>query len=704
MKYLFKLDFMQSPFSSAFARATLLSAGIATLAGHEDPRPPVHKNESVTTTQISPESSVDLPRNWRDYPSQVRTFLDNAPLINNKDNAPLTQASHVALVFINTNCPLAARSIDKLNSLQQQFAQSINLRIVAVFSRQNDDAEKIAAFKEKYDAKIALLRDERHLLADMLHAERSPEVFLLDARCKIIYRGAIDDGQQAKGTTAVRNDFLSEVLTSLRDHLPIEHTITDAEGCFIDRPNLTQIYPTFNRDIGPLVETHCTYCHRPGDVGSVIPLTDIGEISDSAHTLSERVSDRYMPPWRPDLRYGQFSNESALDVNEIWAFRKWAERNTPQGSENSPYQIAAQSTSEIQRLADPDALVHMTEDGAENLYYTVPKKSDLEGLEDLPYQHFIVKTDFGEDKWLIASEVRAMAPEVVHHINVFIVKEDDSLVTRSAFANRMAKAYAQRELGIDHKEFDHVYKLYGAGMRRQLFLIGNYTPSHTALRFSEEHGVLIPRGAEIIFECHYTPNGTETKDRSALALKFADRVPENAFGKQAITRSGAPSLRQLKIEPNGEKELTRTLTFFADAELMSLRPHMHLRGRDFSAYIERPGETPERILYIPSWDYQWQIVYNFKKPVQLPEGTKLHMTYRWDNTANNKLNPNPESSVRFGTKIQNEMGMAWPTYSYLNPDEAEYAEELLERALVNNDQANGASSDEDDRKRQPAAE
>ncbi len=669
----------RSLFNSPFSRVALLGSGMAVGAGCDNfaTSSPAPLPQVVNT--LSPASPLrNGTEDWRAYSKVIADVLPKSQALGGSP-ALHSKAAHTALVFVNSNCPLAARSVEKLNELQSEFGEKIQLNTIAVFSKPDESEEKVEQFARTYGAHFPLIIDPNHILADALHAERSPEVFLLDSEYKLIYRGAIDDKSQVRGSMpSARNDYLREVLNAIRDDKPIEESVTEPQGCFIDRPTLPAIYPTFNDDIGPLIEKHCTYCHRPGDVGSKIPLTHFDEIAGSSTTLAERIGERYMPPWRPDPRYGEFSNDSRLDVNEIWAFRKWAEKNAPVGNSAEPYQIKTSSTVTESRLSNPDEIVYMTpvSKNENEMYYVVPKSGVL------PYEHFRVQTDFGEDKWLVASEVRAMSPEVVHHINVFIVPPVNSAVLENPLVNRMAKAYAMRELGVDPKEFDEVFRLYGPGMKRQLFLIGNYTPSHTALRFSEEHGVLIPRGSEIVFECHYTPNDRcEVKSREAVALKFASAVPDNAYGKQVITRSGAPSLRELKIQPNSTLTLTKTLEYFADAELLSLRPHMHLRGHDFRAYIEEPGKAPRLIMYIPEWDYQLQIVYNYEKPEPLPKGSKLHMTYSWNNTASNPLNEHPEAEVRFGTKIMNEMGMAWPTYAYKNPAEAFEAEQKLEASL-----------------------
>lgn len=649
--------------AAALASAILLPSGCEISSDRAD---------KAATAQLIPVETPVLPpvpsfERWRSYPQAVRDILKEAQVLQNGKPFSLALDRHTALVFANSAADLTETFRGSLNAMAGTYGEKPGVNFVVVLP----ESAELPPSAEMTIPSFFLLHDTAGMLAGLLHAERSGEVLLLDTQQKLVYRGAIDSTGSTTPLATPVIRYLDQVLDALATDTPVKYTVTDAGGPLLSSAAKPHFYPDFTTDIGPLTDKHCTYCHRPGDVGSILPLVDHQSIASSAMDVSERVSERLMPPWRLDSRFGSFANNSQLDVNEIWAFRAWDRLQRPHG--NGAYSLKAVADQTNYRLKNEDAVVHMLPE--EKRGYTVPATGIL------PYQHFFVKTDFGEDKWLVASEIRALAPEVVHHINVFVLHPIDDPILDNRAINAVARRVAARNYGIDPKEFNNVYRLYGAGMKRQLFLIGNYTPSHTALRFSQEHGVLIPRGSEIVFECHYTPNGKETLDRSALALKFASEVPADAFGKQAITRSGAPELRSLQIGPGETKELTRTMTYYADAELMSLRPHMHLRGYDFRAYLDRPGQERELIMYVPAWDYQWQVVYNYENPVQMPAGSKLHLVYRWDNSSSNPFNPAPDESVRFGTKINDEMGMAWPTYSYRNPKEVEQAEALLQDNL-----------------------
>ena len=89
--------------------------------------------------------------------------------------------------------------------------------------------------------------------------------------------------------------------------------------------------------------------------------------------------------------------------------------------------------------------------------------------------------------------------------------------------------------------------------------------------------------------------------------------------------------------------------------LYSIQPHMHLRGRSMKYTAVYPDGREEELLNVPHYDFNWQIVYEFAKPVTLPAGTTVRVDARWDNSANNKYNPSPDQEVYWGEQSWDEM-------------------------------------------------
>ena len=95
--------------------------------------------------------------------------------------------------------------------------------------------------------------------------------------------------------------------------------------------------------------------------------------------------------------------------------------------------------------------------------------------------------------------------------------------------------------------------------------------------------------------------------------------------------------------------------FNQDVELVYMFPHMHVRGKDMTYTLEFPDGTKKTILNVPRYDFNWQLAYNVEQPIRVPKGTKLTVTAHYDNSANNKFNPDPNKTVYYGDMTWEEM-------------------------------------------------
>ncbi len=68
-----------------------------------------------------------------------------------------------------------------------------------------------------------------------------------------------------------------------------------------------------------------------------------------------------------------------------------------------------------------------------------------------------------------------------------------------------------------------------------------------------------------------------------------------------------------------------------------------------------PDGREEELLNVPHYDFNWQIVYEFAKPVTLPAGTTVRVEAMWDNSTKNKYNPRPDQEVFWGEQSWDEM-------------------------------------------------
>jgi Copper type II ascorbate-dependent monooxygenase, C-terminal domain len=235
-----------------------------------------------------------------------------------------------------------------------------------------------------------------------------------------------------------------------------------------------------------------------------------------------------------------------------------------------------------------------------------------------------VPTHFAEDRWIQAAEARPGDRSVVHHIGIYI---------------------------DDH---DPKHKAFGPDTRP---VLACYFPGEQPSVFASGIAKRIPAGADLIFEVHYTPIGTPRSDRSSVGLIFS----KGPVAHRAVTR-GIPN-REFEIPPRTADYPVRSVyTFPRAAHLISLMPHMHLRGKDFLYTAIYPDGSSEILLSVPSYDFAWQAVYRLAEPKRLPRGTRIDCLAHFDNSADNPANPDPDQSVSWGEQSWEEMMIGYIDY------------------------------------------
>jgi len=170
----------------------------------------------------------------------------------------------------------------------------------------------------------------------------------------------------------------------------------------------------------------------------------------------------------------------------------------------------------------------------------------------------------------------------------------------------------------------------------------------------------VPAGSKLVFQMHYTPCGSEQTDRSSIGLIFMD--------KKDVTQqwsTGNASYNKLEI-PAGEANYTveARKTFSRDALLLSLFPHMHVRGKSFRYEVTYPDGKHEVLLDVPRYDFNWQNSFILAEPKRIPKGTKLLCTAVFDNSPDNLYNPDPAKTIRWGPQTWDEMMIGWYDVSF----------------------------------------
>jgi thiol-disulfide isomerase/thioredoxin len=527
----------------------------------------------------------------------------------------------IVCVFMSTECPLVKLYVPTLQAMEKEFRPQ-GIQFLGVFSNAFETLPMINAYGEEMNIPFPILKDDRKHFADCVHAERTPEVVVLDREFRVRYKGLINDQFRAGGKRPkVEKDFLRDALRQLVAGEEIAKPLTLASGCHIEGPGKSTLRTelTYSRDIAPLIQESCQTCHRPGQVGPFSLLT-YKQVRRHARMIEEVITDRRMPPWHAETENkvaGGFHNDRRLSQDAIDKIVDWVRGGAPEGDPADLPPKREWKSSEWE-IGEPDLVLEMQEE------FEVP----ADGV--LNYKYFKVRPQLTEDRWVKAVEIQPGNAAVVHHISVHVA------------APRRRKLFGRLA----------AWHLYGSEGERARVL-GSYAPGAPVIVHGKDHAMKLPKGYDLIFEVHYTPIGTVEKDRSRIGLVFDDATPKHEVKEAWVIE------RKVEI-PAGDSHyaIENTYTLEKSSKIMSLRPHMHLRGKSWRFELISPDGKVSPLMTVPRWDYEWQDLFEFKNPITVPAGTKIRCVAHWDNSANNPNNPDATRTIDWGLQSEDEM-MHW---------------------------------------------
>lgn len=527
-------------------------------------------------------------------------------------------AKAIVVVFLGTECPLAKLYGERLAQIDREYGPR-GVQVIGVNANQQDTLQEMIGYANKHGIKFPLLKDAGARVADQFGATRTPEAFVLDGKHVLQYHGRIDDqyGVGAARNKATKSELVDAIEAVIAGK-PVEVAATTPIGCLIGRrePSRADGDVTYAKQIAPLLQKHCVSCHREGQIAP-FTLTAYDDVAAWSDTMLEVIDNGRMPPWHADPAHGEFLNDARMTDDEKELFRQWVRGGAPAGDLAAA--PVAREFSDEWTLPESRTVFRMPEP------FAVPATGTV------PYQYFYFDPKFTEDKWVYAAEARPGNREVVHHLIMFY-------------------------LPPDQERFRPEDPLFNA--------VAAFAPGMPAIVGDEQYATRIPAGSKLIFQVHYTPNGTATTDQSEAAICFAD--PAKVSKEVRIT--AAYNFKFLIPPGAPDYKVTQQLRIPRDTFMYTITPHMHYRGKSFKFTARYPDGGEEILLDVPRYDFNWQNVYLLKQPKRLPAGTIVDMEAHYDNSADNPLNPDPGQSVHWGDQTWDEMMLGSLTTSAADQD------------------------------------
>lgn len=516
------------------------------------------------------------------------------------------------LVFTTTTCPIVQRYMPRIKKLDEEY-RGKGIQFVALNVGGDDMVQDVAQHAIDFGMEFPFVKDIEGSCAKALGVKRVPEVAVLDAERKLVYRGRIDDQLRLGGARpSVTSDDLKNAIEDVLAGRQVAKAETPVDGCAITFPE--PIKPnknlTFNQHIAPLLQKHCQECHHAGGDAAPFALMSYEDVTAQAEMIAETVSDMRMPPWYAHYKQ-PFFNKRGLSPEERLTVLQWVKAGMPKGDPATAPPAKSFSSTKWS-FGEPDLVI------------TAPQVHELPAEGFVDYKYVVMPYVFLQDTWICGAEILPDNPVVVHHCNM---------------------AYA----GLGGKYSD------------ANFITGR-VPGGTAFTTDEGMAFKIPKNSLIGLQIHYTTTGKKEKNQMRVGLKFPRYVVEREV-KPLIVTNG-----KIKIPPGASSHPIKGVkTIPVDALGIGMFSHMHLRGKDMTFVAHYPNGSTETLLGIPNYNYEWQQNYRWEpKTKKFPAGTKIEVMAHFDNSAFNPFNPDPTATVPHGPQTIHEMMFGFFFYAAEN--------------------------------------
>lgn len=544
------------------------------------------------------------------------------------------------LFFLSTECPISNGYIPTINRLVKEY-RGKGIEFAGVNPNAGQGIKDIELHRIRFDLKITVVKDPGAGLTKLLGVTHCPTVLVFDSTGKAVYRGRIDDRYPKRGGApkqVIHKHDLEDVLRALADATSVDPGETDVVGCPVVEDPVENKEPgdsaiTFTRDIADILQANCQECHRPGGIGP-FSLVTYEETVLWAPDVKAFTQDRSMPPWKLVSAHGEFKNDRRMNNQDIETIAKWVDAGCPKGD-------AAESP-------PPKEFVDGWRVGTPDMILTPAEPYTLAGEGPDEYRHFVLPTNLDEDVYVSAMEVLPGNPRVVHHVIAFL----------DPFGTSEKLDAASPGPGYVTAGGTPGFIPPGA--------LGGWAPGNVSGYLPDGVARIVPKGSRIVLQIHYHRSGKDETDLTQVGLYFSKEKPKRLLRDIAITPfSALPSLQIPLLSkgiPAGDARYTIRQTGWVpeDIELLSVRPHMHLIGKEMKVTATLPDGTVKQVVHIDNWDFNWQEAYYYAEPLHLPKNTRLEMESVFDNSAANPANPfNPPKEVQWGEETTNEMAFCF---------------------------------------------
>jgi len=354
---------------------------------------------------------------------------------------------------------------------------------------------------------------------------------------------------------------------------------------------------TYYKDIQPIFQDKCFSCHTKGKHYFLFDTYSM--VRSKSSMLDFVIQNDIMPPWPADDDYQNYKHSRSLTVDEKAIIKRWQETGFLEG---------------------------------EKITYNVKKIKKIKGKHlSIPFHSFSIPANerdtfitfklpfsFKHSNKINRIEFSSTWLSYIHHINLFIGKSNTKML-----------------------DADFVY---------------GYAPGMDQNGFTDGQGFYLPASGEITGDIHIPPISKPINLDLKIFLYTTDIPIEHELFFLGQKGFKIKNMANLIIPHDSVIDVEGEMPVEKDVYITHIMPHMHLLGKRIKVWcVDGMGnQTP--LVKIDNWVFQWQNYYEFKEPIFIPGGSTIMVQATYDNTAENKTNPNiPPIDVTEGWLSQQEM-------------------------------------------------